>query len=136
MMAKYIPERSCDFTDYPNLFKGTYWGCYNQLCEYERNNETIIGINRNKLVELYNLKRVIVGRGITKNIKKQSELIINGDDIRDHIEYYKTNDNKILTLFSYHGYGSRHCEFIIQQGYIEFDPLYSIGQQSYFKILQ
>jgi hypothetical protein len=32
---------------------------------------------------------------ITKKIKKQTELIIDGIDIRDHIEYYKTNDKLV-----------------------------------------
>ena len=55
-MTTYIPERSCDFTKYPKLFKKTYWGGYKKLYEQDKESETIIGLNRNKLVELYNLK--------------------------------------------------------------------------------
>tara|TARA_R110000868_G_scaffold398461_1_gene671641 strand:+ start:249 stop:656 length:408 start_codon:yes stop_codon:yes gene_type:complete len=135
-MTTYIPERSCDFTKYPNLFENTYWGCYNKLYEHDKESETVIGINRNKIVDLYKLKKQIMSNKITKNIKKQTELIINGVDIRDHIEYYKTHDNKILTLFSADCLNYEKCEFIIQQGYIQFEPLYSNSNKSYLKIIQ
>ncbi len=135
-MTTYIPERSCDFTKYPKLFGNTYWGSYNKLREHDRENETIIGVNRNKVAEVYNLQKSIMSNKITKKIKKQSELIMNGRDIRDHIEYYKTNDNKILTLFSADCLNSEKCEFIIQQGYILFEPLYSNSNKSYLKIIQ
>ena len=73
---------------------------------------------------------------IIKKIEKQSELIMGGRDIRDHIEYYKTNDNKILTLFSADCLNYEACEFIIQQGYTLFEPLYSNSNKSYLKIIQ
>ena len=73
---------------------------------------------------------------ITKKNKKQTELIINGRDIRDHIEYYKTNDNKILTLFSADCLNYEECQFIIQQGYILFEPLYLKSTKTYVKIIQ
>jgi len=130
-MAKFIPERSCDFTNYPKLFQGTYWGRYKCLVESDRQNETIIGLNRNKFVQLYNLRRAIRG---SKRIHKKAELIVNNLDIRDNIEFYSTYDKKIVTLFSASVMG--HHEFIIQQGYILFDPLYSTGRQTYIKILQ
>ncbi len=130
----YIPERSCDFTKYPKLFEDTYWGGYNKLRPSDVEEETIIGANRNKLAVLYNLKNKI--NKITKKIKTQTELIINGIDIRDHIEYYKTSDNKILTLFSADCLNYEECEFIIQQGYIPFEQLYSNSHKSYLKIIQ
>ena len=126
-----IPERSCDFTDYPKIFENTYWGAYNHLIECERKEETIIGLNRNNLVKLYKLYKVIVR--ISKKAEKQAELIINGSDIRDHIEYYKTCDNKIITIFTD---DCDNHEFIIQHGYIPFEPLYSTNHKSYLKIIQ
>jgi len=135
-MTTYIRERSCDFTKYPNLFKNTYWGSYNKLYEHDKESETIIGVNRNKLVKLYQLKKIIMSNKITKKIKNQSELIMIEKDIRDHIEYYKTNDNKILTLFSAACLNYEECEFIIQQGYTQFEPLYSNSNKSYLKIIQ
>ena len=93
-MTTYIPERSCDFTKYPKLFENTYWGSYNKLYEHDKEESETIGVNRNKLVELYNLKKNMSNK-ITKKIKKQTELIIDGIDIRDHIEYYKTNDKLV-----------------------------------------
>jgi NAD-dependent dihydropyrimidine dehydrogenase PreA subunit len=134
-MTKYIQERSCDFTKYPKLFEKTYWGSYNKLSDFEKDSENIIGMNRNKLAESYNLKETIMNNKITKKIRKQTELIFNGREIRDHIEYYKTTDNKILTIFSTDCINDKECEFIIQQGYILFEPLYSNLQKSYLKII-
>jgi hypothetical protein len=51
IMSTYIPERSCDFTKYPKLFQNSYWGSYGKLYEEDREAESIIGSNRNKLVE-------------------------------------------------------------------------------------
>jgi len=132
---RYISERSCDFTKHPTLFENTYWGGYNKLEERDRINETKIGENRNKLVEIYNLKKVILNYKIPVKTQKQSCIIIDEKDIRDHIEYYKLNGGTILTIFSRDGLSEQTCEIIKQHGYILFEPLYAIGQQSYLKII-
>ena len=63
------------------------------------------------------------------------KLIIDEKDIRDHIEYYKLNSGTILTIFSRDGLSEQTCEIIKQHGYILFEPLYAIDQQSYLKII-
>jgi len=132
---RYISERSCDFTKHPKLFENTYWGGYNKLEERDRINETNIGENRNKLVEIYNLKKVILNYKIPVKTQKQACIIIDEKDIRHHIEYYKLNDGTILTIFSRDGLSEQTSEIIKQHGYILFEPLYAIDQQSYLKII-
>ena len=134
MTMEYIRERSCDFTNYPKLYEKTPWGWYNKIREVERPSEIIIGSNRNNVAESYKLKKVF--SRISKKLKNQTEILFNGEDIRDHIEYYKTNDNKILTLFSADCLNYEECQFIIQQGYILFEPLYLKSTKTYVKIIQ
>jgi hypothetical protein len=133
MTMEYIRERSCDFTNYPKLYEKTPWGYYNKIREVERPSEIIIGSNRNNVAESYKLKKVF--SRISKKLKNQTEILFNGEDIRDHIEYYKTSDDKIVTIFSADGINDEKCKLIIEQGYIPVEPLYSFLQKSYLKVI-
>lgn len=133
MTMEYIRERSCDFTNYPKLYEKTAWGYYNKIREVERPSEIIIGSNRNNVAESYKLKKVF--SRISKKIKNQTEILFNGEDIRDHIEYYKTSDDKIVTIFSAGGLNDEECKLITEQGYIPVEPLYSFLQKSYLKVI-
>jgi hypothetical protein len=136
---EYIDKRSADFTNYPKLFRGSYWGCYNKLRESDIPRETIIGQNRNKIAEMFELKKSYCPADMRmKNINKKAELFFNGYDVRDHIEFYKNKNKKIVTLFSVQAHTiceERHA-FILKNGYQMVDPLYDLGQKSYVKVLE
>lgn len=136
---QYINKRSADFTNYPKLFSGSYWGSYNKLTEWDIPKETIIGENRNKIVETFELiKSYSPADSRRKNINKKAELVFNGNDVRDHIEYYKNKNKKLVTLFSVQAHTiceERHA-FILKNGYKLVDPLYDLHQKSYVKVLE
>ena len=136
---QYINKRCADFTNYPKLFGPSYWGGYNKHRESDIPRETIIGENRNKIAEQFELKKYYSpDHSRMKNINKKAELVFNGHDIRDHIEFYKNKNKKIVTLFSVqaHTICEEKHEFILKNGYQFVDPLYQLDQKSYIKILE
>lgn len=136
---KLINKRCAELTNYPKLFGGSYWGSYSKLKEFQRPNETIIAGNRNKIAEQFELKKHYEpAYNRRKNITKKAELVFNGYDLRDHIEYYKNKNKKLITLFSVqsHSIDEEKHEFIINNGYQLVDPLYALDQKSYIKILE
>jgi hypothetical protein len=65
---------------------------------------------------------------------KKSQIIMHGKDDRDHIEFYNTMDDKIITVFSQYVTNDEHL-CILNHGYEQVEPMYSTGQNSYVKIL-
>ena len=136
---KLINKRCADFTNFPKVFGPSYWGGYNKLRESDIPRETIIGENRNKIAETFELiKYYSPADSRRKNINKKAELIFNGHDVRDHIEYYKNKNKKLVTLFSVQAHTiceEKHA-LILEKGYQLVDPLYDLHQKSYIKVLE
>lgn len=73
-------------TNYPFIFKNTYWGNFNNA------NSNIIE-NRNRFVEEFKIKRY--------NYKIGHDLKLHyNDPIFDHVEFYNTIDGKIIIISS------------------------------------
>ena len=109
-------------TRYPNIFRGSYWGSF--TTDPIRDND-MVGIfqNRNRFVEEFQItKRLSISNTINtllktefndldklireKHISRTAVLLIylKKDDIRsdfyDHVEVYKTADDRIIVLSS------------------------------------
>ena len=57
-------------------------------------------------------------------------------EFRDHIEYYLTNDNKIVSLFSkYFKSDDPIIKYIEKSGYIKTEPIYELNQSTYIKVI-
>ena len=130
---QYIPARSCDFTRYPKLFERSYWGRYTQELEIEREKVIRVGENRNRFVELYNIKSIRCK--VAKKKETEFEVIIDGRDVRDHIEYYVTTDKQTVSLFSTDCIKDKEHKILLDKGYILFDPLYTLQSRTYIKII-
>ena len=136
-----------EYTRYPNIFLHSYWGNHRLrringriICEYGL--ETITE-NRNRFITEYSIKKYyylpkIRGRKkIDENAMIGKELY-NGSykyDIRDHIEYYKCSDGRLLTIFSKDINNEEDHNFILSNGYTLIEPLYWIDQRSYLKFI-
>ena len=145
-------------TRYPNIFRGSYWG--NFTSDPIRYND-IVGIfqNRNRFVEQFQItKRLSISNTINtllktefndldklireKHISRPAELLryIKQSDINsnfyDHIEIYKTTDDRILVLSSpYVSKDEKYYSFLEKTGFINLDyNLYCNSAISFYKI--
>jgi hypothetical protein len=89
-----------DYTNYPKIYKDCYWGYFqseikNEILEHEPCKE-IAKKNRNEFITKYNIIKS------TNNIHRLIELnFLNRINYKvDHLESYKTRDNKIIILSS------------------------------------
>ena len=115
------------YTNFPDIFLKSYWG--NNSASPE---ETIFE-NRNNLVDKYSI--IKYHDRPSQKIIKASSIFIGNRDIRDHIEYYKCNDNKIITIFSnYNNFSEDELNLILSKGYSLTENLYYSDIQTYIKI--
>jgi hypothetical protein len=125
---------------YPKIFIGTYWNRHS-FDNFELNEVKQLIKNRDLLVETFNIKSRICSTKIPKYILKQT-IIYNYNNIindnRDHIEYYKTIDGNILSLFSLYVASDDNItnELYYNNGYQLFHPVYAINQNTYFKLIK
>ena len=131
-----------EYTKYPKLFLSAYWGNHrlirNTSFVSNQNGLTTIFENRNKFKDEYLIQKYyyLPIRKNAKKIQKNTEVLNNnGYDIRDHIEYYKCKDNTIITLFSKYISNDSEHELILHQGYTMIQPLYSVYQNTYIKLI-
>ena len=126
-------------TRYPDIFKNTYWGSHRDVTDdiYD------IAINRNNFIEEFNIKKVTSLTSRLKNTTKINKkyfldkLNTFGLNCKvldmDHLERYKTEDNKHIFVCS--PYHSRIDEGFIKLGWINYNKLYSSGATTYILIL-
>jgi len=141
--------RNYEWTECHKLYCYTYWGT-NRSDTPEKN----IIENRNKFATDYRLKsrlekinkkyqeKVVVVNELNeiKNYKKS----INGDkeiflfqiDKRSHVEYYKTEDNKIVTIFSNYDTSEYFTNKALECGYSLIYPLYRNDVNTFIKEIE
>lgn len=113
-------------TKYPELFKKTYWGSFT-IDNSDVTND--IFNNRNKFIEKFGIiKRNKLPQYIEKIIEEYRKNIH-----LDHIECYKTQDNHYIIVSSH--YGDIHKDNYEQEGWIEYDKLYTTNAWTYIKII-
>ena len=123
---------------YPKIFIGTYWAKHT-FDIFELNEILLLINNRDLLVETFNIKSRICSIKLPKYILKQT-IIFNDNnktDYRDHIEYYKTKDGNILSLFSLYVAPEDNItkELYYNNGYQLFHPIYDKNQNTYVKLI-
>jgi hypothetical protein len=125
---------------YPKIFIGTYWNRHS-FDKFELNEVQYLIKNRDLLVETFKIKSNICSTKIPKYILKQT-IIYNHNNIlndyRDHIEYYKTKDIDILSVFSIYVSPEDNIinELYKNNGYRIFEPIYDKNINTYFKLIK
>lgn len=117
----------CDRTKYKKIFSGSYWGAFK--CEID---ESIID-NRNKFVEekgiksYYNMPKYMIRRLEHMMNRNKSKMF-------DHIETYKTNDNKCVIVNSPYDVTEDNEKAIMDLGYVKYKPLYGEATNTYIYV--
>jgi len=129
-------------TKYSKLYSNVYWG-NNRFNINDHEHYQSIFENRNTFKTQYYIKSACLR--LNKKIRARAQILTNDgkfdwgsiypDDIRDHIEYYKTEDGKILTIFSRDVIDDDLHNHILGHGYTLIDPLYDTSQKTYLKYL-
>jgi len=123
---------SYSVTEYPDLYKDTYWGAFDYALVDEID-ETIIQ-NRNRFANEYCLRSHLNDVGS----KYEKDVELNGEAswrLRDHIEYYKTQDKSVVAVFSISGVSQKTTEMAMENGYTEIYPLYLRSATTFVKAI-
>jgi hypothetical protein len=110
-------------TDYPAIFKDSYWGAFTVR---ENQEDPAIFSNRNAFVEEYNIKKFV--RHTPKYIWK---FIDESPPKHSHLEYYATHDNRYIILASPYDTSDQNHQLYIQNGWIPINKMYSTHANSY-----
>jgi|TARA_B110000495_G_C22353491_1_gene232393 hypothetical protein len=138
-------------TRYPRLYHDTYWGNYK--ISQSTGDVTIIE-NRNRFATQYDLYSRIskipmkhqkeAGVYTQEVLKDANEMkfhdkwsfLIQKDERKRHIEYYKTVDNNIIAIFSPYDTSERMTDMAVECGYSLIDPLYSHAANTFVKEIE
>lgn len=134
-----------DFTKYPKIFSQVYWGAF------EGESAKDIIDNRNDFIKEFNIKsryrfpqymwkkygvftdrhwvdeKATLGKWIIPPMNKRCKL--------DHIEIYKTRDNKCVIVNSPYSVSEAEEEKILELGYVKYKPLYNSMATTYIHIV-
>ena len=118
-------------TDFPTIYETVYWGNFKIT---ENRDITEIVKNRNKFITDFNIKttkfkNVILMRYIHHIINH------NKDRRYDHLEEYKTHDDKYVLVNSPYDKTDKMKEILTNDGWIEIYNLYSQEAMTFIKIL-
>ena len=125
-----------ELTNYPKIYV-CYWGSFRETDNNKLSKEIID--NRNNFIEKYNIKCSAKSIGF---IKKYYYYLYNerwrekGCKLRvDHLELYKTNDNKYLYINSPYCVNEQEEQNLINDGWIKIEKLYSPMATTFLKYL-
>lgn len=117
-----------DFTKYPKTFGRAYWGAFEGEAAKDIND------NRNDFVTEFGVKghykmpKYMLRKHSDKTERSLSKIKI------DHIETYKTKDNRCIIVNSPYSVSAEEEEKIIAQGYIKYKPMYNWMATTYIYI--
>ena len=125
----FTNNKSYNNTKYPDFFKETYWG--RGPSDPFSINEIVI--NRNNIVEIYGIKKVL--HSYPSYIKKEFESL---GQYADHIECYLTNDKTYILISSIYMSHDSHNndEFFSIKEWSITDKLYSLSSTTYMKVVE
>lgn len=108
----------CERTKHRKIFAGSYWGAFK--CEIS---QSIID-NRNEFVEEFGIKSYY---HMPKYMDRRFEHMMDRNNPRmfDHIETYKTKDNKCVIVNSPYHTTEQTEQKLNELGYVKYKPLYS-----------
>ena len=111
-------RRYSDLTEYPKLFKKTYWGCFKII--KDRKIDDIV-INRNKFVDEFKIEKCF-------DAPKPKKLI----RLFDHCELYKCL-NSFVYITSPYGEHDQYDELAKKMGFTLYKKLYLPAAVTYFR---
>ena len=120
-----------DKTNYKKIYERTYWGGF----FYNADQKEIIQ-NRNKFIPEFNIKRHQYSTKYTREYSQQFYKLYG--EYYDHIEFYRTQDNKILMLVSPYNHDKKLSEeeFLHKSNFKKIYNLYHTHADSYYKIIK
>lgn len=113
-----------DLTKYPQIFRSSYWGQFEQNGNVDCCTDEIIK-NRNAFVEDFGIAKPYVMS--EKDYRFFNELHIT----RDHTEYYKSKKDEIVVLFSLYKGTDKGTERSLVFGFKKYPPVYHVNANSY-----
>lgn len=120
----YFYER----TKHPKIYACSYWGHFKN----EDESPEIID-NRNNFVTEYNIKSYYrMPKYMTR--KHEQKLDLNTKNKIDHIETYKTRDNKCVIVNSPYHVTDDDEKALLELGFIKYKPIYSISAKTYIYV--
>jgi len=116
-----------NLTDYPKIYRTTYWGNF----RYREDNFISKDIieNRNNFIKDFDIKSH--GKSLPKYMLNKCHKHIN---VGDHVEKYKTNDNKLIIINSPYGSSEKEKKELEELGYVEVKPMYNHSAKTYMYI--
>lgn len=126
-----------EYTDHKKIYNHSYWGHFGKSIDMNDNHrkpEPEIIQNRNKFIKEYDIVKYVDKR--TKYVLNEYEFN-NGriDHIFDHLEFYKTNDNKYILVSSPYGMNKEKELTYYNMGWLKIYPLYSFDAVTFIKIV-
>jgi hypothetical protein len=129
-MTKYYTQ-----TDYPNIYKSTYWGAFKNDVKEE------IIYNRNRFISDFNIQ-CYNNRYMSslENILRESRNKL-GRHLIDHVEHYKTYRNKsgffyYVIVISPYGVSERQEKNLLDDGWNKMYKIYTLNSHSYYKMIK
>lgn len=118
-----------DFTKYPRIFGRAYWGAFEGEAEKDIND------NRNDFVAVFGVKSYYhMPKYMYRKCANVLSYHVNNGVKIDHIETYKTKDNRCIIVNSPYSVSEEEEEKIIAQGYIKYKPMYNWMATTYIYI--
>lgn len=117
-----------EWTKYPKLFESVYWGNFSS-CEFEdgsfdnKPDEQIIQ-NRNEFISTYHIKKMGKPKKTIDNFIHINFLDRNKFNFIDHIEYYKTDDNKIIIISSPYSLTDEDIQKCEKKGWVQIKNIF------------
>jgi len=115
-------------TKYRNIYRGTYWG---EFIDREDDDQTHIIKNRNKFAKNFKIKNKYTGATLNKLISRLKTKTTNK---YDHIEAYRTEDKKIILIFS--NYGDNEYKTTHGRQFKKMYPLYATNATTYIMVFK
>lgn len=132
-----IMDKYYQLTKYKNIYKNIYWGHNSAHINidgkkiYDLKQEIID--NRNKFIEDYNIKHI--QPSFSKCIMDYLFRMINSNyKFHDHLEKYKTNDNKIVIIVSPYGPNDEKT-YTVPDDFTEIYKLYHQTATTFIKVV-
>ena len=123
-----------NLTDYPEIFRATYWGSHR---DYDNGIKHCIA-NRNyfvkdkKILKVCKLTSLIEKKIAKKYFESKFEWVETGTtDWADHLEIYKTKDNNIIIIISPYDKSFELYLKLAKLGWMRYNDLYSNGATTY-----
>lgn len=137
------PKTHADFTKYPRIYSQVYWGAFQGASAQD------IIDNRNEFIKDFDIKsryrlpqymKKKHGYSVDRNWEDEKERKLNvfyqpKRCKLDHVEIYKTKDNRCVMVNSPYCVSEAEEAKILEMGYTKYKPLYNSMATTYIQIV-